>query len=357
MSADRRLRAVVIALACAGVIGACHSYSSSDGSGDVADGGSPDAVSPGQTTDGGSSGSSDAGDNGSVDAAPPEGCPSAGRSCVPDAPDGWTGPLFVYDGDDSAVPHCPSTMALARINAHRGFHDPTTAGSCSDCDCTNAIGQTCGGSINVGDATCGGATSKTLMPGQCASAPGGAGYTITETVSGGQCNPIGGIPQGGDATWDSATRACGAPSLLRTGCSDGEVCAPTPDNPFRSKLCVSKTGDVDCPTGSPYNVKLLTNGEDDERKCLPACACNAPTGGTCTTSFAFGYPGSTNCSGVFSMVTLPITSCTVAPNGGFSLMANIGGGAQGGSCTPVNQTPTFSGTVTANDPVTVCCQN
>lgn len=293
---------------------------------------------------------------GTVDAAPAAGCPSAGHSCVADAPDGWNGPLFVYDGDESQVPDCPAAMNVARVDAHRGFRGENGTDTCSACSCRPANGATCTPQVNSGATDCS-SLPNTSTPDamSCTLIGPNVGYTITFTSTGGACPPSGGVPQLAPINWDSKVRACGADGLLRTGCADGQICSPDPPYPFKGKLCVMKKGDVDCPAApSPYGTKTLSNGLDDSRDCTK-CACDPPTNIQCQGQ-AVLYKGGGNClGGIPSFVTAPTTSCQSNGNANSGLrVANSF--STGGSCTPTGDaTPT--GTVAAGDPVTICCAN
>jgi hypothetical protein len=85
--------------------------------------------------------------------------------------------------------------------------------------------------------------------------------------------------------WASTMKFC--PTVLRgAGCATGEVCVPRPPpaTPAPS-ACVSYPGARACPAGTTklQNADWFT-GAMDGRSC-GACACGAPTGGSCAQLF------------------------------------------------------------------------
>jgi hypothetical protein len=86
-------------------------------------------------------------------------------------------------------------------------------------------------------------------------------------------------------TLSAAGEACGA---------GGEACAPTPNPPFASQLCIYRVvlpGQAlpTCPESYPSGPEALYTELTDERDCS-ACQCSAPQGGSCggTVSLAMG---------------------------------------------------------------------
>lgn len=328
---------------------------SSSGSSSEPEGGT--SKGDGGTSSGGTSGNSSGdpadagpGDDGSVDPIPALACPNAGRSCVPDAPDGWTGPLVVYDGEENGVPKCPAAMNQARVDAHRGFHAPE-ASTCTACKCTPGSGVTCKATLHSVLSCNGGmqASESELPIGECGAVFSGYQAQVTFAASGGSCTAIGGVAQRAPVPWESKTRACGADGLLRTGCADGQICAPDPPSPFRAKHCVSKAGDVACPSGA-YTDKLVANGVDDARGCT-ACSCGAPENNCKGNASYFTSPGASNpCSGAAKSAQFP-ADC---PSGASGVRLNSAV-ASAPSCQP-NGEATPTGDVVAGAPVTLCCR-
>lgn len=347
---------LVIGVSGAVVLTACSLLTDTDGlTGGTPDGGASSGgtnKSDGGASSGGTSGGragddGGPGDDGSVDPVPALACPNAGRSCVADAPDGWTGPLIVYDGDENGVPKCPAEMNVAKVDTHRGFHAPA-ASTCSDCTCLSGSGVMCKAQLSATAGDCSDPNgTQDLTIGKCASV-GGDAFKVTFTATGGSCPASGGLVQRAAIPWDSKTRACGADGLLRTGCPDGQICAPDPPSPFRAKHCVSKSGDVECP--APFTEKLLTNGVNDTRGCT-SCSCGPPANDGCTGS-AQVWNNTTTCSGIFPQnVMVGGDGCTPVTAGSMKLLF--------ASATPSKCTPTGpavpTGDVTAGAAVTVCC--
>jgi len=338
-------------LAAIGSLGACSLLVET---GDLAGGGggaSTTSSSSSGSSTGGSGEPRDAGPDaplpGTVDAEPPVGCPAAGRTCIADAPAGWTGPLVVFDGADADVPVCPASMAVARIDAHRGFRSPAPHG-CSECKCGPGSGAACTATVLVKAAGCADdGDPKTLAVGGCVVIPSGNAFTIKVAQTGGSCSPNGGFPSLPPATWDTKTRACGAPSLLRTGCEDGKVCAPDAPTPFRAHHCVSKSGDVGCPGGAPYTEKLVANGIADTRTCA-GCTCGTPAN-ECEGKGRIG-PVSTSCA-VPGATTfdVPNDTCNTGASVSMYLLQSVTP-----KCEPTSAA-TPSGTLAPSTPTTICC--
>lgn len=293
-----------------------------------------------------SGGGPDAGGDGETPPAPPLACPNAGRSCVTEAPTGWNGPLIVYDGDEAAAPACPPEMNVARVDAYRGFHEPA-AHTCTGCSCGPGQGVMCSPVLKKWDTTCANATdSQKLSPGFCVKVAGDTGYSVDFEASGGSCNPVGGVPSLPPIPWDSKTRACGAPELLRTGCPSGQICAPDPPYPFRAKHCISRGGDVDCP-GAPYTEKLVATDVDDQRGCTK-CTCGPPTSECRGTGAQTSSP---NCAGIPQFKQFP-ASCDSDADDRY-LMVSTAGPISSKCELTAPAAPT--GAVAPGGPTTICC--
>ncbi len=306
-----------------------------------------DAATP---TEAGSGGNGGGALDGSVEAAPAVGCPAPAHSCIPGAPDGWSGPLVVYDGPENDVPTCPSSMALARIDAHAGFSAPPTH-ACSACSCANGSGATCTAQLeSYKDSDCTGTSSTDELVTTC-KALTGAGFKVGVTIKGGSCSPIGGIPTRPTPSWTSAVRACSAPSLLRTGCSDGMVCTPDAPTPFKTRHCISQAGDVACP-GSVYTEKTLAVSALDDTRACTKCTCGSPAN-SCTGSVQI-YANST-CSGSPQSVTIPRPTCTTPPPAAGSASVRLVTAFAGALTCPPSGGGAPTGGVAPSGFATICC--
>lgn len=282
--------------------------------------------------------------DGSVEPEPAKGCPAAGRTCVAEPPLGWFGPLLVYYGREDNTPSCPASMAIAQIDAHDSF--TASPGTCSECKCSTGWSQNCSATITqYASADCSGDVRSTnALKASCLKVTAGS-YTIDLTASNGACSPSGGTASRPQVAWGLKVRACGAPSLLRTGCPAGTICAPDSPSPFEARHCITKPGDVDCPA-TTYTEKLVAVGEvEDTRDCTP-CECARPP----CTGMAHKFGGSV-CAGLGSVRSLP-TSCT--PEDAGIWMSLDTATVQPSSCA-VESGGSPSGTVTAKDVDTICC--
>src|SRR5262249_46641704 len=75
--------------------------------------------------------------------APPQACPSAGHARVPRPALGWSGPVWLYNGNPANVPGCPPEMAITVLEGHDLLKPPAPA-TCSPCICESPAGVTCG---------------------------------------------------------------------------------------------------------------------------------------------------------------------------------------------------------------------
>jgi hypothetical protein len=276
-------------------------------------------------------------------------------SCDGSAPTGWTGPSVVYVGSDP--PNCGGDYAKQTLSG--GTAVDAAAAACSSCSCTSSKDSTtnaaCATLVNIlstTDPSCGGT--------QCTDSVTEACKTITSSCFGSatsghismqlpanlaSCEPVAAQnPTVADATWKKEVRACSVATKLHIGgCAEGEVCAPK--TPFSGDICVSKTGDVDCPN-AVYSAKhVYYKGMNDTRSCSP-CGCDhdcsyawrtEAAGASCSAAFALGE--SDKC-------------VAVSPSSG---QINVGVQISGtGACAATGGAPT--GDAVATGPVTVCCQ-
>lgn len=289
--------------------------------------------------------------DGSADAvappAPPGTCPNAGYSCVAEPPAGWAGPVILYDGPDIAAPGCPTTMANTVVDGHKGFGAPA-AHSCSQCTCAKGT-MTCDPQLITTDKpACSGTSSiRGLSIGNCIPATGvSLGFSAFANKV--DCPANDAVPTRPDPTWTSKVRACSAPSLLRTGCDSGKVCAPDAPSPFQGRHCIVANGDVACPDG-PYTAKtVVASSVDDGRGCAP-CQCEGQVGSEyCIGNMQF-FPNFSNCTG--TPVGLTGTFPCADGAGSVKLLSVTGTP----TCVPVAGTGAPTGEVKPAELTTTCC--
>jgi hypothetical protein len=282
-------------------------------------------------------------------------CVTAGFACTPAVPAGWQGPSVLYTGA-SPPPGCGIFWTESALTAGMGVTAPPA--TCSACTCGVPTGEGCATSAIVEIAQ-----NPTCTSGLLNTAPLGACIEVGEVealgvragplpATGGTCKAAGGAPTVKPPTFAMQAALC-APETTGGGCTAG-VCIPQVPTGYGSGVCIYQDGDVACPTG-PYAQKtLLYSGFADDRSCS-ACACGAPSGGTCPASvLLFEYmPPFAGCA--FPGPSLAANGTCVATGievGGFTL--ELGGAPSGGGCAASGGSPI--GTTTATMPTTVCCE-
>ncbi|HEY4116857.1 MAG TPA: hypothetical protein VGM56_03325 [Byssovorax sp.] len=332
--------------------------------------------------------------DGKVDCADPK---CAGYSCVNAIPAGWTGYFALYDGPPGGDPGCPSDFPADT--------DPSFVGSAglsfnpSDCECTcgNPTGQTCNfpteldifdvpdcntdcssdccfslpltpgftgscyGMTYVGGTTCGAghaADCQSTMTGHPCSV---SAFLPEPTVTGGACASSGPALKPDTPTWQRLGRGCGDVALTGKGCNNGQVCLPKPKAPYVTGVCISQSGDVQCPP-SQFSVKhTFFQSYSDGRSCGGTCACDDPAGGGCTATIHV-YTDLTvgTCSMQETDSPFPSGTCkNLTGNPNMAGMTGTKSSPTGGTCTPDDSGVIPSGTVTADEPTatTYCCLN
>jgi hypothetical protein len=363
------LGAVVGVVGCAGILGVDHDYGLADDGGATSgdDGAGSDAKSDSNVKH---DSSVDVGDgcsasedctngiddncDGLVDCADPL-C-KAGYTCTPNPPNGWSGPVVLFDGAGNATPPaCASPYGGAAIDGHWGMSAPSPQCGCT---CGPSQGEGCG-STNVSlysNAFCTNqyfcfnlaiTSSCTNAPSTCVASNGG-GYMDAPTFSssGGSCppQPTKVVPQ---VLWGHTDRACGYSGPNDPGgCAAQSACVARPPQGFGSTLCVYASGDLACPSEYPTK-NTYYKGLSDTRDCSQ-CSCVGPSGGTCNGSVT--VYNSTSCSGGTSSVPLGSTCAWTAIKplsfaGTFQLLP--------GSCSAQGGQP--QGAAAETDPTTVCC--
>ena len=248
-----------------------------------------------------------AGSCGPAESIPPHndgGTPSndAGETCngicLYPPPNLWAGPDLVWMGDEASAPTCPA-FAPFEVYTGRGYLDGPIP--CDACTC----GPTSG--------SCALPATVTAAAASCADDGEGVAHTSSDPpVSwAGTCNGESAIPAGklcggipclqsvtiappmikqtgclpyenanaSPPPWNRFARAC-SEGGSKARCTTGELCVPAAPGP-EFKQCISINGKAavwDCPPSYPEKSVFYF---DRIPKCAP-CACDVPTGSTCT---------------------------------------------------------------------------
>jgi hypothetical protein len=277
--------------------------------------------------------------------------------CAPPTPPGWSVATILYEGPATDPPQvCAAgyTPSCSGCSLYASLNDvPAT---CAACSCDPSPVQ-CATWLVAGCPLNGQADGGVpFVDSGCYPVP--SEFTIQMAV-GTYAAPFGSCAvQGGDAsvpsmTWQQNATACIPTAQLEPGtCGSGETCLAQPPPPFPAAFCVSMSGDVSCPAGSPYSIsRKVYAGATDTRGCAP-CACGAPDGGV---DKPMGRPG---CVG--SLQECPDDACA-----GNCYDLQCKAGIENGSLLVQND-PTFqggcevsggqpTGSLTATGATTFCC--
>lgn len=289
-------------------------------------------------------------------------------ACVPSPPLDWDGYVTLFDGVSAAKPMaCPAAFPTTAFDGSRNLKTP--AHTCSACSCGSPSGQICdlADMITVSDKNCGFVAQTTNhidpMPDWDGTCYGPAGLQGMQTCAGGPCNSsvstgkptvTGGacMAQGGASDqlppdWEAVGLACSV-AAKGGGCDAGGVCQPKTAMPFRSGLCIYRSGEHMCPGGGFSEQFVYYEKVDDTRACSP-CECDTPTGATCDATIKIysdaavnscvNEIASFNAGGCANLTNNPTVfgrkAVITGPTGG---MCNVkaGGGQAMGALTPAN---------------------
>ncbi len=179
--------------------------------------------------------------------------------------------------------------------------------------------------------------------------------TNAPVVSGGLCAASGGQAAVDPLTFAISAKACGGP-VTGAGCSATQACVPRPAGGFESGVCIGKVGDDVCP--APFDVKFSFTDPAaavDDRDCS-ACACDAPSGSTCTVGVSV-YSDQTTSTCNTLVASFQAGNCAnIAGNPGvFSKKLTVVQPPAGGSCAITAGGGLATGSVTLGQPTTICC--
>ena len=315
-----------------GLLGGWLLGCSSDSQGEAATDGSSTATSEG--TDPGSSSSTTG----------PQDC----SQCVAVAPQGWTGPVAISRTSPDGAPACAGDYAQDAGS----FGETFEAGvAMCQCRCGAAMGIECSGPATAcwdegADSCTLGCDpgEATLMPGECtATMATGTEHgraIMPDPVEPGSCEASEAHTL--DApTFGTAITACARAESTEAGCTDQEVCAPAPDDPF-DRVCIFQIGVHECP--DPYISRALVwAGFEDNRSCSE-CSCG-PADSECGGSLE--NSDSPNCDNITS--TTPANGCSMTFGEAFTRW-NL---TPSGTCAP--STAQLSGQANPIDQTTLCC--
>lgn len=305
------------------------------------------------TSDGGSSGGSGAGGDNTSTAGNGPGSGGAGgfpNPCgssteVVGPPDDWEGPISVaIESDSEDLPVCVNDDAIRLGNGALTF-DPAACG----CECGDVNKASC--SISVGfwpsfSTSCNGNPSQTqtLQNGVCSPTAGDVSGNNIEwsptTPAPGACEPQAQAPVLPEPSWGEVAAGC---SAITFSGGDGATCADPPQG--WQNICIVRPGDHACPSGYPEKLTFY-KGLADTRDCNDDCTCDESS---VTCSGTVALHNTNNCIGGIFQGVGP-NQCSFASATRLQYVATTTG-----SCTPMPATP--NGTVTPDEPHTVCCVN
>jgi hypothetical protein len=328
----------------------------------AAEGGDADAVSSSDsaaTPDGTDAQSADSATDTyeTPDVAPYDaaGC-GAGAACAPPVPNGWTGPLVLWEGSGTA-----QSCATGFAPAFSGGASVSMPPAQCTCNCGSPTGVTCGAPTLMFDKNChnmkcgmvsvpqGACTNLAPFDSTC-----GATFGVNvggSSASGGSCasDASASVPQW---SWGSLAVACSPSTLPGVSCGTGGQCMPAPSSPFEGHICVLQQGAGGCPAGD-YSMPRVYYGTAQDTRGCSACSCGSPpTGVDCAGNAQVVLWETSDCDGGASQLVSPLPSGCVMP--GFKMQgATFSTTPANGGCTPLGGQPT--GSVAPQSPVTICC--
>lgn len=288
-----------------------------------------------------------------VETPPAPGDPT--RACVPKAPDGWQGPLVIFEGSGAPLPTPPACLEGYKpepvYDGFGGFVAPDVA--CT-CECLAPTGGSCSAKaafFTDKDCTqpCSTPTLTYVSGAACAPAPEPCqfGKTTAVTMQPGTCAANIKAKQPKIApTFTTISRVCAALDAPQQGsCPADRVATPKTSLPFNTgAYCIARTGAEACPETYPNRrVYYRNDAVFDDRDC--DCACGSAQNASCTGS-AIGWDKA-DCSG--GPKTWTSTACIEAKQPFANFVASD---VKPGSCAPEARP---KGAATPTTPTTLCC--
>lgn len=202
-----------------------------------------------------------------------------GESCFA-LPEGWLGPVALWEGGAEAPPACAGAFGEEAFTANRDLDGGANGFACAPCACGAPTADCAPAPLAMFDAppACPDATPDVTTPQGAKDAcftietpPGGStGFSAAAAVTtNAKCSATGGEVQKQPPAWKRTARAC---ALSAPGPCEGGACAPAPEAPFGAALCVYREGDHACPAGLE-DRRVVYEAALDTRACS-ACACS-----------------------------------------------------------------------------------
>jgi hypothetical protein len=302
----------------------------------------------------------DDGDN-LIDCADPN-C-NAGFTCTPPPPDGWVGPVALWQGTAAPSPTVCSDNGFQQVAATLFAGVIAAPAMCAGCVCDSPVDVSCPEArISFSaSATCAAPLTGLTIPSNLCHAfllPIDARSVRWESVAaqGGFCSPS----TNGESTlpplrWSRHAAAC-FNSTPGGGCSTG-TCQPRPTAPLGSRTCIAQVGEFTCPSQYPQR-SLYYFGVQDNRGCTE-CSCATPTGASCSGQLL--VTSDSVCSAERTTIRTIGTCATVGPDptppappipqSRSAVYRETG--ASGGTCRSSGGSAT--GSAEDASPVTFCC--
>jgi hypothetical protein len=276
----------------------------------------------------------------------------AAMRCSPAAPSGWQGPVVFRESEDEAT--CAGAFQHV---AWRGGSDPQAdPASCSQCTCDG--GSSCASAIDFASSSeeqCGGKSCSTSINQACAEispaciADLTTAYVKTKLASGAGCQASLQHADKSEPSWRTHALACSAGALSAGGCGKDELCAPAADGGegFEARYCIYRDGEHACPNATFSDRRIYQRAFQDTRACS-ACNCD---GDECQYRWRVFNADDTSCATPLLELSISDQFEQVNPKDGkLRVGAMISGG---GACKASGGES--SGDVSAEDPVTLCC--
>ena len=285
------------------------------------------------------------GDAADTTPVPPPSC-----ACATAPPAGWTGPVALLESL-GAGRACPTGLVATTTGGKDP--DPPSPG-CEPCACAPPTGSCTTASVrSFGGPLCGAPSCSTqTVTSTCTTATycsPQTSFRATMTTDAGSCVPSGGTLRA--ASWKSSMTACAFEAPGSGTCPAGEVCAPKSAGAVDAKTCITKASDEPCPPG-PYTERSIYYGALTDTRSCEACSCSAPNV-TCSAPTITLYKDGACANALTTMTTetCKAYNAIMDPNG--SVKITTPSTVTSGGCTPSGGAVT--GTVTAEQPTTVCC--
>jgi hypothetical protein len=343
------VKTIIILMLLALVCG-CSVVASMDGYGFDLDSGTAD-------TDGDSDSDADTDTDSDTDS---DVCPAGTHACVEDTVAGWNGPSVLYLGAAaSTLPACGGDYPEAGIDA---LTELTVPSSTCDCGCGDAAGVTCAGSGTLEyhgtTSTCDTSSpSFWYLSAACTNLGGeifgGRYYSFDSSgliVAGGSC-PVESVEVIPPVELATRLMTCGG-ATDAGGCTGGALCLPVPEPPFEGELCIWRSGEVLCPSGSAYDQRSMRYTDYSDTRDCATCTCGSPAG-SCAGSSVTLVDLAGCATGYVELADLPGSETCVLSSSAAMTRAAILDKVADTACTA--SAASLEGSVVENTPITICC--